>query len=105
VLSAVFAVRVLKGGVDCVQSKGLHLQVSLPWDIGEAILHGHLWALVLVAIADTSTRSFIHVKPNSIKGELIVEGLQIVLPPGDGFGLEEVGVVGVAWPHTASCWP
>jgi hypothetical protein len=58
----------------------------------------------LIAIASACAGWLIHVKPNSVKLNLLVELLKLAEPPLLGLILEEIRVVCMARPHSAGSW-
>jgi hypothetical protein len=78
----------------------LDLKISLAWPVRKLILDSISWSLGLVAVASASAGWLIHVKPNTVELNLLVELLKLTEPPLLGLILEEIRVVSMARPHT-----
>ena len=82
-----------------IKRNRLVLQVHLTWCVGQQVFNLRITCRCAEAIAEIS--DLVHVQPESIKGQLGVERVQLVLPPLQSVWMLEVREYCLVWPHLA----
>jgi hypothetical protein len=91
-------------GMETIDSECFVFEVSPPWDIKWFVSQRVYWSFTWNAVAVTEVGCFVHVNPNTVKGESVLVS-QIVkhsVPVSVDVLVEEVREVSIATPHSSS---
>jgi hypothetical protein len=86
-------------GVDSIKSDRLHLKISASWHIWELVLDWISTSLGLVANTGAEVGGLVHIEPQAIESNFVLEVAEPLLPPGVGVLSEEIWEGGIIWPN------
>lgn len=81
-----------------IEGDRFRLQVAASWSVWELVLELGFRDLLTVARPIAEVGRLVHVLPQAIEWHLLMEGIELIVPPLDGRGGEEIRVHGVSWP-------
>jgi len=85
-----------------IERKSLCFKITTSWNIRKLMKQRWIWFLVIYTYSIAEVRWFIHIKPDSIKFNLIIDLWQPGAPPRSSIIIEPIREHGINWPNSSS---